>query len=268
MPLFFIIYKDKALKIAEYLEKFFEIEKVKEKSNEFLFSIKTEESGIITYDFIPESFERSCLPNVVKALFGKKILDRKAKIDIYVTNFCTFCPKVVENLAKLSAKNGDVEIYVRDAIKTDFQSVPIVILNDTFGFLGNVDIQFLISLARGERVRDYIEQALTNKQIEFAEKVVRAGYVNELIAVLKEGNFVARMGAILLIKRLKNSDVAEKLRKSLRDLILSSDLRIADDAVMALSYIMNKEDLKFFESIMDRVDEEIREAIKDVLESE
>ncbi len=266
MSLLFIIYRDEAAKIAEYLRNHFEFEEVVKSDSDLYFAIKAEDSGIIAYDFIPEQYELAYLPNVVKSLFGNKIADIGVKIDIYVTNFCTFCPRVVENIAKLAAKNSDAKIFVRDATKTSFQTVPAITLNDTFTFLGNVDPQFLISLAKGDRVRDYIEQALTNKQIDFAEKVVKAGYAKDLIAVLKEGNFVARMGAIILIERLKNSAIVDSLRQSLRDIILSNDFRAADDAIMALSYIMNSDDMKFLENAMDKVDEKIREAIKDVLD--
>ena len=266
MTLIFISYRDEALKVAEYLKSFFDLELLKEEGENLFFTIKTEDSGQVTYDFIPEMHELSALPNIARKLFGEKISDMKAKIDIYVTNFCPTCPKVVENVAKLAAKNGNVEIYVRDAMKTDYQSVPVIVLNDTFTFIGTVDLDILISLARGERIRDYLEKALSEQQIDFAEKVVKKGYVKELTEILKEGNLIARMGAILLIEKLKDSKIANELRKSLREIILSNDLRAADDAVMALSYIMNSEDMRFLEKAMGKVDEKVREALKDILE--
>uniref|UniRef100_A0A7C3UCW8 Thioredoxin-like fold domain-containing protein n=1 Tax=Geoglobus ahangari TaxID=113653 RepID=A0A7C3UCW8_9EURY len=266
MTLIFIYYRDEALKVAEYLESFFELELLKEERDDFSFTIKTEDSGHINYDFIPEMHELTALPNIARKLFGEKISNIKAKIDIYVTNFCPTCPKVVENVVKLAAKNENLEIYVRDATKTDYQSVPVIVLNDTFTFIGTVDLDILISIAKGERVRDYLEKALSEQKIDFAEKVVKKGYVKELMEILKDGNLIARMGTILLIEKLKDSEIANELRKSLREMILSDDLRAADDAVMALSYIMNPEDMKFLKKAMRKVDEKIREAIKDILE--
>jgi len=265
MTLIFIYYREEALKIADYLKTFFDLDLVKGEG-EFAFTIKAEDSGKITYDFIPEMQELSALPSVARNLFGEKLTDMKAKIDVYVTNFCPTCPKVVENVAKLAAKNVNVEIYVRDALKTDYQSVPVVVLNDTFTFIGTVDLDVLVSLAKGERVREYLEKVLSDQRIDLAERVVRKGHVRELIEILREGNIVARMGAILLIERLKNSEIVNELRGALREIILGKDSRAADDAVMALSYIMNSEDVKFLKEAMEKVDENVREAIKDILE--
>jgi glutaredoxin len=79
-----------------------------------------------------------------------------AKLKLYVSSTCSFCPAVVRKLVPLAMQNTHVQLMIIDAVlfsemaETDhIRSVPTLILDDQFRWTGMVDPNELLNTIRG-----------------------------------------------------------------------------------------------------------------------
>lgn len=79
-----------------------------------------------------------------------------AKLKLYVSSTCSFCPAVVRKLVPLVMRNTHIQLMIIDAVRfsevadTDhIRSVPTLILDDQFRWTGMVDFNELLNTIQG-----------------------------------------------------------------------------------------------------------------------
>ncbi|WP_025725441.1 protein disulfide oxidoreductase [Acholeplasma granularum] len=96
--------------------------------------------------------------STTKPFFDQKVMDRIAKIDknvnikVFVTLGCPHCPGAVTNAFRLAMTNSNIEAEAYEAQtfyelseKYNVSSVPKIIINDKYEFLGNQPIETFLN---------------------------------------------------------------------------------------------------------------------------
>ncbi len=252
--------------------------------------LEKEGLGTIRYYGHPEGLERKMFVEIVKILRGERELEKdiqeraekikkiSAEFTIFVAPFCIHCLKVVRKLLQFSVVNPRVSVSVVDVWrykdvqeKLGIVSVPVMFVGK-IRITGEKSLEELIEIAERYNDPNYLSEYVTN--------MIGCGRVKELQTLpieferilpqlLKSGDFVLRLGVMYLFEELGRSKSPidlEALRNKLLNLLQDEDLRVREDAIMALGKIGGKDELRILKEMLEKESGQIREALAEAIE--
>ena len=205
----------------------------------------------------------------------REIQGVSAKIDVYVTQFCPNCAKVVEKVTKFAIANPKIAVRIVDATlfpSNDVTSVPTVVINNKLKLVGDIsetELAEWIVEASKKAERGQIAILLKEGKLEEAIKVARENA--ELFAeVLERPELMARIGAMVALEKLHKEGIdLSRAKIKLIQIIEKDDPVKSQDAAFILGKIGEKDDITILEKLLDNsrdigVKEAIMEAIDEI----
>ena len=136
-------------------------------------------------------------------------VDIPARLKLYVSSMCTFCPAMVRKLLPLVLQNTRLQLTIVDAVffpemaDTDhIRSVPTLILDDQFRWTGSVDLDELFNTIQHRDPAELSAETLAamitdGNAYELAEMMLKQGCLFPgFIDLLTHQAFSTRLGAM------------------------------------------------------------------------
>jgi glutaredoxin len=138
-----------------------------------------------------------------------------ARLTLYVSSMCTFCPAMVRKLVPLAMQDNSIRLTIVDAMlfpemaETDHvRSVPTLILDDQFRWTGSVDLDELLNTIQhrdpAELSAGTLASMITDgKAYELAEMMLKQGCLFPgFIDLLTHQAFSTRLGAMAVAEEI------------------------------------------------------------------
>ncbi len=204
-----------------------------------------------------------------------------ADIWIFVSGFCTNCPKVVETVAALATYQPKISLFIIDvqhfnelADGFGVKSVPATVIDHELVLAGQVEAGKLVSLL-GDRGTSRYERELVRSWIDGARPSKAAEYVGEgkggeaLVELFQEPELSTRMGVLVVLEEAlaKFPDAVMGLVLCLLPLLSHEDARIRGDMADFLGNVGDPSVIPHLEKLTEDSDPDVVEAAEDALEA-
>lgn len=203
-----------------------------------------------------------------------------AEIQIFVSSFCTNCPRVVETVVAFAALNPmlsafviDVQRFAELAERYAVKSVPATVVDRELVLIGQVSPERLSSLLerRGgedyerEVLRSMLERGLT---AEAAERIREGKGREALVSLFLEPELSTRMGVLVVLGQVleKDREALTAMVPSLLGLLSHDDARIRGDVADFLGGSGDARAIPHLERLTQDPDPEVAEAASDALD--
>lgn len=224
------------------------------------------------------------LPEGLKDILVKSTLP--ASFRLYVSTACAFCPTVFQKIANLalfseliSLEVIDGQVYHEQASKEGIRSVPTLILEDEFRWVGQIDINEI-----GEAIlnRDY--ETLGPSSLENFLKQGNAAKLSvsmieskkvypSLITLLLHETWSTRLGAMVVVEDLAECgevELIQELEQCLWDGFARATGAVRGDLIYLIGLTGKHESSQklseMLESDIDDLNEELRETISESIQ--
>ena len=144
-----------------------------------------------------------------------------ARLKLYVSSMCTFCPAVVRKLLPLALQNTSIRFAVIDGVlfpemaETDhIRSVPTLILDDQFRWTGTVDLNELLNTIQRRDPAQLSTETLASmisdgNAYQLSEMMLKAGHIFPgFIDLLTHEVFSIRLGAMAAAEEIAESRIS------------------------------------------------------------
>jgi glutaredoxin len=212
-------------------------------------------------------FEKIQIPGVLK---------------IYVSTQCPFCPQAVSALCMLARRSEKIYVEIIDgemfselARRDHVRSVPTVILDDQFRWMGSINISEIIDMmvsrdpsqAGAPALRSIIE---AGNAADLARMMARSNKIYPaFIELLIHPKWPVRLGAMATFEYLEeiSPDLADETRFGLWQRFGSADDGVKGDIAYLLGGSMHPEVKSYLISVMTGdYSKEVREAAREALD--
>ncbi len=208
------------------------------------------------------------------------LLGIPARLKLYVSGMCPFCPVMTEQLFHLAFGNKFMRLSIIDAVlfqeiaKTDnIRSVPTLIFDD-FQWTGKVNTDELIEMMIDrdpsrlgpESIKGMIEEGSGPRLVKMmlnAQSIFPG-----LIELLTYKDFSIRLGAMVLMEEIADQDIAVAARavEPLLKRLPGLEDQISGDIIYVIGESGNSEIINRLEAIKNDSDNpEIEEAVEDAI---
>ena len=148
-------------------------------------------------------------------------LEVPARLKLYVSSMCTFCPAVVRKLLPLALKNTSIRLAVIDGVLFSemvdidhIRSVPTLILDDQFRWTGTVDLNELLNTIQSRDPAQLSTETLASMISDgnaygLSEMMLKAGRIFPgFIDLLTHEAFSIRLGAMAAAEEIAGSRIS------------------------------------------------------------
>jgi alkyl hydroperoxide reductase subunit AhpF len=246
----------------------------------------------IHYLALPEGYELNPFIQAIKILaqdyvrFSVKVKETITKvitpvdIRVFVSPYCTNCPRVVETVIKLAFANPLVSAFIIDvhnfkelADEYHLKSVPATVVNKEFVLFGSITEEKLAELLvqkdtplyDRELMRSFIESGLTSKA---ADLICHKKGREVILELFREGDFFIRLGILVTFEEALEKD-PESIRgmlPQLIELLSHQDHRIRGDIADLLGKIGDPNAIPHLQKLTSDPHPEVAEASTEALE--
>ena len=211
-----------------------------------------------------------------------RALEIPARMKLYVSSMCTFCPAVVRNLLPLALQNTSIRLAVIDGVlfpemaDTDhIRSVPTLILDDQFRWTGTVDLKELLNTIQRRDPTQLSTETLAamisdGNAYRLSEMMLKQGCIFPgFIDLLIHEAFSIRLGAMAAAEELAESRISLAVQMAA---LLAERFEQQSDAVKGdILYIIgasgDDRSLDFLKKISTgEYSKDVKEAAADALE--
>jgi alkyl hydroperoxide reductase subunit AhpF len=203
-----------------------------------------------------------------------------AEIQVFVSPFCTNCPKVVETVVAFASKSShlsaiivDVQRYNELAEPYGIKSVPATVIDKELVLIAQVSPERLSALLaeRGsefydrELIRSFMERS---RPAEAAELICEGRGRKGILEMFQEPEFSTRMGVLVVLEHAleKNADALREMVPALIDLLSHEDSRIRGDIADFLGTVGDPRAIPHLEKLLKDSDPDVAEAAEDALD--
>jgi hypothetical protein len=214
----------------------------------------------------------------------KKTLSRlssPAEIQVFVSPFCTNCPKVVETVTAFGAVNPDLSVIIIDvqhfnemAEGYGIKSVPGTVIDRELVLVGQVEPDRLVTLLEQRGTEDYDRELIrslmdTGRASMAAELICQGRGRTGIVALFQEPELSTRMGVLVVLEEAleKDPESVREMVPSLIELLSHEDSRIRGDMADFLGSTGDTRVIPHLENLMSDPDPDVIEAASDALES-
>ncbi len=218
------------------------------------------------------------LDNDVEASVAR--ISSAAEIWVFVSPFCTNCPKVVETVLSFGANNSllnttiiDVQRFPKLAEGFSIKSVPAVVIDLDLVLIGQVSAEGLSNLIekRGEElyevelIRSLMHRNLTAEAVDWVSK---GRGQSALLTLFQEPELSTRMGVLVILEGVleKNFQSVKNMVPALIELLSHEDARIRGDIADFLGGVGDSRAVPALENLRNDPDPDVAEAAEDALE--
>ncbi len=144
-----------------------------------------------------------------------------AKLKLYVSSMCTFCPAVVRELLPLALQNPSIQLAVIDAVLFSemadidhIRSVPTLILDDQFRWTGTVNLNELLNTIQRRDPAQLSTETLASMISDgnaygLSDMMLKAGCIFPgFIDLLTHEAFSIRLGAMAAAEEIAGSRIS------------------------------------------------------------
>ena len=148
-------------------------------------------------------------------------LEIPARLKLYVSDMCTFCPAVVRKLLPMAFQNAGIRLDVIDGVlfpemaDTDhIRSVPTLILDDQFRWIGTVDLDELRNTIQRRDPAQLSAETLASmisdgNAYALSEMMLKAGCIFPgFVDLLTHEAFSIRLGAMAAAEEIAESRIS------------------------------------------------------------
>ncbi len=148
-------------------------------------------------------------------------LEVPARLKLYVSSMCTFCPAVVRKLLPMALKNTSIRLAVIDGVLFSemvdidhIRSVPTLILDDQFRWTGTVDLNELLNTIQSRDPAQLSTETLASMISDgnaygLSEMMLKAGRIFPgFIDLLTHEAFSIRLGAMAAAEEIAGSRIS------------------------------------------------------------
>ena len=207
-------------------------------------------------------------------------VSKPAEIMVFISPYCTNCPKVVEVVISLALSNPlitafiiDVQYFKELADKYQIKSVPATIVDQDLVLIGHVTEGKLAELIaqRGklhydrERIGSLIERGLI---LEAADLICNGECQEAILSLFEEGDLSTRMGVLVVFEEAIEKDInrVRGMVPQLIELLSHKDSRIRGDIADLLGKIGDSRAIPHLEKLTSDPDPDVVEAASEALE--
>jgi hypothetical protein len=208
-------------------------------------------------------------------------LTSAASFDIFIALHCPFCPVTVRAMIPLSFMSNLIRISVIDAglfpdlaLARGVRSVPMVFLDQSFSWTGEVDINEIIrvvenrdpTLLSTESLKKMLHEGFAWK---VAEMMATKGLVfPNFIELLVNSKWTVRLGAMAAVEEMifRNPALGAQLEKFLWQKLPDLEDPVKGDMLYILGETGNRKTVSTIESILkESVSKDIQEAAQEAI---
>ena len=206
-----------------------------------------------------------------------------AKLKLYVSSTCSFCPAVVRKLVPLAMQNTHIQLMIIDGVlfsemaDTDHvRSVPTLILDDQFRWTGMVDFNELLNTIQGRDPAQLSAGTLASmisdgNAYELAEMMLKEGCIFPgFMDLLTHEAFSTRLGAMAAAEEIaeRRLSLAVQMAQPLVERFEKQIDAVKGDLLYILGLSGDSEILDFLKKVASgEYPEDIKEAAAEALEA-
>ena len=205
-----------------------------------------------------------------------------ARLKLYVSSMCTFCPGVVRKLLPLALQNTSIRLTVIDGVlfpelaDTDhIRSVPTLILDDQFRWTGTVDLNELLNTIQHRDPAQLSAGTLASmisdgNAYQLAEMMLKEGCIfPAFIDLLAHEAFSTRLGAMAAAEEIaeRRMSLAVHMAAPLAERFEQQSDAVKGDILYIIGASGDYRSIDFLGKISTgRYPEDVKEAAADALE--
>lgn len=204
-------------------------------------------------------------------------------LNVYISPFCPFCPKVVSDISQLAFTGKKIKVVIIDgalfptlAEKDKIVSAPTIVYNETFRWTGAVKPEDIAEVIGNTKPEELSLEALTTI-IETGKASILAGLMLNAKLIfpafydlLTHEKWPLRLGAMVAMEEIAGEDpaLAEDAVTRLWKNFSNYDDSVKGDIIYITGEVGNPADIDKIESIINgNYSEELKEAAFDAVES-
>jgi thiol-disulfide isomerase/thioredoxin len=203
-----------------------------------------------------------------------------AEIQVFVSPYCTNCPKVVEMVVAFASKSPKLCVIIVDVARYNdlaeaygIQSVPTTVIDKELVLIAQVSPGRLSTLL-AERQTEFYDRELIRSFLErsrpgeAAELIGRGRGRMGILELFQEPEISTRMGVLVVLGRVleKNEDALREMVPALIELLSHEDPRIRGDIADFLGTVGDPRAIPHLERLALDEDPDVVEAARDALE--
>jgi hypothetical protein len=209
-------------------------------------------------------------------------LEIPARLRIYVSGMCTFCPLEVQKLTALALQQSSIHLTIIDAMQFSelaqadtIRSVPTLMLDDQFRWTGSIDQQELIDTIQS-RDPTQLSWATLEAMIadgnayQLSEMMLKSNcIIPAFIDVLIHETFSTRLGAMAVAEEIadRQLSLAVQMTAPLIERFDHQTDAVKGDILYILGLCADREVLDFLDTITAAsIDADVKEAAVDARE--
>jgi len=206
-----------------------------------------------------------------------------AKLKLYVSNTCSFCPAVIRKLVPLAMQNTHIQLMIIDAVlfsevaDTDhIRSVPTLILDDQFRWTGMVDLDELLNTIQGRDPAQLSAGSLASMISDgnaygLAEMMLKEGFIFPgFMDLLTHDAFSTRLGAMAAAEEIaeRQMSLAVQMAQPLVERFEKQIDAVKGDLLYILGLSGDSGTLDFLKKVASgEYPEDIKEAAAEAMEA-
>jgi glutaredoxin len=223
-----------------------------------------------------------------KTFLSPEIMEKVSRIElpaawkIYISTHCPHCPKTLNNLIPVVLGGNKIEMTVIDAMmfhesagKDEIKSVPTLLLEERFRWVGQVDLDELLKMTRDRDPALFslstLEKMVAEGQAEQLARMMieKKSVFDNYIKLLINENLQVRLGAMVALEIIQEADPG--LAASVIDPLWNEYPRVNEqvkgDIVHMIGEVGSEKEILRLEKIREETQNpELREAAEEALE--
>jgi hypothetical protein len=203
-----------------------------------------------------------------------------AEIQIFVSPFCTNCPKVVETVVAMASMSPflsviiiDVQRYSELAETYGIKSVPGTIIDKELVLIGQIAPERLSALLVNRSTEDYDRELIRSlmersRTSEAATLICKGKGRKGILELFQEPEISTRMGVLVVLEQAleQDEDALREMVPPLIELLSHEDPRIRGDMADFLGTVGDARAIPHLEKLTRDSDPDVVEAAEDALE--
>ena len=210
-------------------------------------------------------------------------LEIPARLKLYVSGMCTFCPLEVKKAASLALQPSGIHLTIIDAMQFSelaqadtIRSVPTLILDDQFRWTGSVDRQELVNAIQSrdptQLSRATLEAMIADgNAYRLSDMMLKSDcIIPSFIDLLVHDAFSTRLGAMAVAEEIADRQIslARQMTAPLLGRFDSQTDAVKGDLLYILGLCADREVLDFLDTIATgTIDADVKEAAVDAREA-
>jgi alkyl hydroperoxide reductase subunit AhpF len=207
-------------------------------------------------------------------------ISKPVEIQVFVSPFCTNCPKVVETAIRFASKYSFVSVIIVDvqrfaelAEPYGIKSVPATVIDKELVLIAQVSPEHLSKLL-AERGTEFYDRELIRSFMERSRPAEAAALICEgrgrkgILELFQEPEISTRMGVLVVLEQALGQDeeAFRDMVPPLIQLLSHEDSRIRGDIADFLGTVGDRRAIPAIEKLLKDSDPDVVEAAEDALE--